>query len=152
MITPPRDEPDLLKDGKHYHAEVQQDWLGDDTIDGVVQTEVHIKKPSGRPGRIDVFVDTKDNLVVAIEIKSTQWDKITEKNVRRNVRKHIRQVWDYMESLMGPDNEGTPVAPALLYKYKPADPAKVEVIEALCEEFAVQVVWEEWGDGENRQR
>ncbi len=51
-----------------------------------------------------------------------------------------------MGTLMGPDNEGTPVAPALLYKHTPTDPVVKELIEDICDAESVQVVWQEDAD------
>ncbi|MFN8467928.1 MAG: hypothetical protein U0X20_20375 [Caldilineaceae bacterium] len=135
-------EPPILQKGKVFHHNIQVDWH--QRADGLVLTEVEITKPNGRKGRIDVLVDTEDNLVAVVEIKNTNWDPpMKDHRLEPNVRRHIRQVWDYMEAVMGPDNEGTPVSPALLYRHKPSDPARVQLIEELCDYFSVQVVWEE---------
>lgn len=141
MSNSPKPQLERMEEGKAFHHAIQNDWL--QHAEGVVRTEVEITKPSGRKGRIDVFVDTDDNLAVVVEAKSTNWDRIEFRNVRPNVLRHIRQVWDYLGAIMGPNNDGTPVSPALLYRNKPSDPVKVQLIDELCDQYSVQVAWQQ---------
>ena len=90
-------EPTQLKHGKAFHNEMQADWLK--TAEGLVSKEKAITKPSGRKGRIDIFVDDDgDNLVAVAEVKNSDWGKMTDSAVRRNARRQIKQIWDYIES------------------------------------------------------
>ena len=67
-------EPSQFKRGKAFHNEMQADWLR--TAEGLVSKEKAITKPSGRKGRIDIFVDDDgDNLVAVAEVKNSDWDK-----------------------------------------------------------------------------
>lgn len=78
--------------------------------EGEIDVEKHCIKPSRRRGRMDIHVQDEDEkkLVACVEIKASNWDKMTEKAVIGNVRRQIRQVWDYIESELERGNEVSP--------------------------------------------
>ena len=62
-------EPGRLRRGKAFHKEMQDDWKR--TAQGRIEPEKAITKPSGRKGRIDIFVhDVGDGLVAVAEVKA----------------------------------------------------------------------------------
>ncbi len=130
-------EPTQLHRGKAFHNEIQADWLK--TAEGLVSKEKGITKPTGRKGRIDIFVDDDgDNLVAVAEVKNSNWDKIAEKNIRRNVRRQIKQIWDYIDSQLSKKKD---VSPGVIFPKRPKDNQRLKLIEDMFEEEGIPVVW-----------
>jgi hypothetical protein len=98
-------EPERLRQGKAFHKKIQKDW--EKTAEGDVSVEKTVLRSpdrdggKGRMGRIDVHIDAGD-IVAVLEIKDSDWDRMTIKALRRNVRRQIRQVWKYIESQLHP--------------------------------------------------
>lgn len=130
-------EPGQLKRGKAFHKEVQTDWLN--TAEGKILTEKGITKPSGRKGRIDIFVDDDGTKMVAVaEVKASDWDKMTEKAVLRNVKRQVKQIWDYIDSQLADKKE---VCPGVIFPHMPKDKERMKLIEQLFEDEGIPVVW-----------
>jgi hypothetical protein len=111
-----RGEPRRLQRGKAFHLRLQADW--EKSAAGGITREMPVVKTNGRRGRIDVHAQSDGPLVAVVEINATEWDRMTVAAVRRNVARHARQVWDYVESQLAAANEGVArthlsVAPAL---------------------------------------
>lgn len=140
-------EPKALRRGRRFHRSVQADWL--EKAQGDVDVEKGITKPGGRRGRIDVFVDAGDALVAVAEIKASGWNRMTAGAVRRNVLRHARQVWDYIESQLA---EGKEVSPGVVFSKRPTSTRRLELIEALFEERGIAVVWQDESRDERRAR
>ena len=131
-------EPCQLKRGKAFHRKMQADWLS--TAEGRILIEKAITKPSGRKGRIDIFVDDDGNKLVAVaEVKASDWDKMTESAVRRNVRRQIKQIWDYIDSQLSEKKE---VSPGIIFPHHPKDKARMKQIEDMFEQEGIPVVWQ----------
>ena len=132
-------EPTQLRRGKAFHNEMQADWLK--TAEGLVSKEKTITKPTGRKGRIDIFVDDAgDKLVAIAEVKNSDWDKMTDSAVRRNVRRQIKQIWDYIDSQL---SEKKDVSPGVIFPKRPKDKERMKLIERLFEEEGIPVVWQD---------
>jgi hypothetical protein len=130
-------EPSQLKHGRAFHKEVQADWLN--TAEGRIRTEKGITKPSGRKGRIDIFVDDDGNKMVAVaEVKASDWDKMTEEAVLRNVKRQVKQIWDYIDSQLADRKE---VCPGVIFPHMPEDKERMKLIEQLFEDEGIPVVW-----------
>ncbi len=136
-------EPKQLRDGKAFHDKVQKDW--EETAEGKPVREKHIIKPSGRKGRIDIHVDVDDGLVAVVEIKNSDWDKMTLPAVRRNVRRQAKQVWDYIHSQLEGlgDDQSKDVSPGIVFPKRPSDGDRMMLIEELFEAEGIPVVWED---------
>jgi hypothetical protein len=141
-------QPEQLVHGKKFHKKIQTDWLK--TAEGRVVPERHVLKKSGRKGRVDVFVDDEnpDGSVAVVEIKASDWDKMTDIAVRRNVRRQIKQVWDYIDSqiIKGdfvPTGEKKDVCPGIIFPKRPKDPDRKRLIEELFLEEGIPVVWDD---------
>lgn len=150
-------EPSQLRRGRAFHKLIQDEWHKE--AEGSVEHEKHINKPNGRKGRVDVFVNDDDpkSPVAIVEIKATDWDKIAKKNLRRNVRRQIRQIWSYIESqiLNGKHvagGEGKDVCPGIIFPKRPKDKEKLELIERLFEEEGIPVAWHDETKEERKAR
>lgn len=136
-------EPERLRRGKAFHAKVQKDWLFN--AEGSPKVERSVTTLGDRRGRIDVYVDDNEGLVALVEIKYTDWDRMSPTAVRRNVRRQIRQIWRYAESQLkgfGPDNKSD-VCAGVVFPTRPSDSSRLEFIEGLFEEEGIAVVWED---------
>lgn len=146
MLRSKRNEPERLKRGKAFHREVQAEW--EQQAEGDVRSERRITKPSGRGGRVDIHVDDASDVAI-VELKATDWDRMTAEAVHRNVRRHARQIWEYIESQL---TEGRDVSPGVIFPHLPCDPERVCLIEGLFEEEGIQVIWRDETIEESRQR
>lgn len=141
-----RVEPEPLRRGKAFHRMIQEEWAR--KADGDVQSERTVLKPSGRRGRVDIFVDDDDpdGCIAIVEIKASDWDRMTDQAVKRNIRRQIRQVWGYIESqiLVGEyvsTGEHQSVSPGMVFPKRPNNPKRLELIEHLFNEEGIAVDW-----------
>jgi len=131
-------EPSQLKLGKAFHKRIQVEWFN--TAEGKILIEKRITKPTGCKGRIDIFVDDdSDKLVAVAEVKASDWDKMTDSAVRRNVRRQIKQIWDYIESQLKMKKD---VSPGIIFPKRPKDQERMRLIEEMFEEEGIPVVWQ----------
>ncbi len=139
-------EPKRLREGKAFHKKVQADWKA--SAEGKVKTEKTVKKKD-RTGRLDVFVsDTGSEVRAIVEIKHSDWDMMTPRAVRRNVKRQARQIWRYIE--LQPTLDG--ICPGIVFPKRPGDPERLELIEHLFEEEGIPVVWEDESPAERKAR
>ncbi len=101
-------EPKILKRGKIFQRIVQQDFE-EKTKGGGVFRESYIsfrnyKAVRKKHGRIDIFVRDKEDSIAILEIKATDWDKIKARNLRRNIYRHQKQLFDYVYKYLDVDN------------------------------------------------
>jgi len=139
-------EPEPLKRGKAFHKYIQAEWEAE--AEGDVFSERYVIKKTGRKGRVDVFVndDDPDGCIAIVEIKASDWDRMTEQAVRRNIRRQIRQVWGYVESQVDGENyvstgEHRSVSPGIIFPRKPKDVERTKMIEDLFTREGIVVVW-----------
>ena len=85
-----------------------------------------------------------------VEIKTSDWDRMLDKNVVRNVRRQIRQIWSYVEAQL--DLEGRQVCPGVIFPKLPSDLKRLNLIEEMFNEAGIQVVWHNERDDHLRQR
>lgn len=131
-------EPERLREGKRFHRLVQEEWL--ETAEGEVRPEKRVVKPGGRGGRVDILVDPAEEMVAVVEIKASDWDRMTEANVKRNVRRQARQIWAYIESQL---QDGKEVCPGVVFPRKPRLPGRLAQIETLFDAEGIPVVWQD---------
>ena len=134
-------EPEPLRRGKAFHKKVQADWH--ETAEGDVETEKTLRRLSGRRGRMDIFIGGDDSKAL-VEIKATDWDRMTDKNVRRNIRRQVRQVWSYIEAQ---PNEANGVCPGIIFPRAPRDPGRRKLVEDMFYEEGIVAVWQDEVDG-----
>jgi t-SNARE complex subunit (syntaxin) len=138
-------EPETLRGGKAFHKRVQDDWEKT-AKGGKIEKEhrIYLSQFSKTSkckmlGRLDLFVDEPGDFVSVIEIKSTDWDKGKEKNRKKLVSSHRRQVWKYIEEYL--DIQKVDVSPGIIYPHSPSAPGLKEMIENHLNEYGLQVVW-----------
>lgn len=132
-------EPTQLRRGKAFHKKMQAEWM--ETAEGKILIEKVITKPTGRKGRVDIFVnDNGDKLVAVAEVKASDWDKMTDSAVRRNVRRQIKQIWSYIESQLKMKKD---VSPGIIFPKCPKDQERMRLIEEMFKEEGVPVVWQD---------
>ena len=143
----PTNEPEQLRRGRLFHLKVQESWRRD--AEGMVTTEAGITKPSGRRGRVDVLVDAEEDDVAVIEIKASDWDVMSERAIRRNVRRHVNQILDYGESQVA---KGKTASISIIFPKRPSSPRRLRLVEDLFWELGVPVIWEDETKEERRAR
>ena len=131
-------EPSVLKKGKKFHREVQDNWKA--TAEGEICPEHSVTKLSGRRGRVDILVDPFESNVVIVEIKASDWDRMMDSNVRRNVRRQTKQVWSYIDSQT---KIGKEVYPGIIFPERPKTPKRLKLIESLFNKEGITVVWQD---------
>jgi hypothetical protein len=146
-MKPKSKEPKQLRRGKTFHKKIQKAWC--QTAGGDVTSEKPMVKRSGRGGRMDIFVKSDEGLVAIAEIKRSDWNKMKLDAVRRNVRRQVGQVWDYIESQLKAGND---VSPGVIFSKRPKDPHRMRLIEQLFEEEGISVVWEDESIQERKAR
>jgi hypothetical protein len=131
-------EPTPLRRGKAFHRRLQAEWRA--TADGQVSTEKSVRKASGALGRIDIHASSEGALVGVVEIKASDWNRMTDAGLRPNVLRHARQVWTYIDSQLA---DGKEVSPGIIYPAMPSSEARRDLIESLLEQQGIAVVWED---------
>lgn len=92
-----------------------------------------------KSGRIDIKIDEGLPFIAIIEMKATDWNRISRTNIRSTVQRHARQIWRYIDDYV--ENRGRDVCPSLVYERPPrSDRVKTE-IEGILNERFIQVVW-----------
>jgi hypothetical protein len=135
-----------LREGKAFHRKVQAEWEAE--AEGKVEVEKTVKKADAR-GRLDVFVsEDGSELRAIVEIKHSDWDRMTPRAVRRNVKRQARQIWKYIE--LQPTLDG--ICPGIVFPKRPSDPERLKLIEHLFEEEGIPVVWEDETTAERKAR
>jgi len=146
-MTGKRREPSALKRGKAFHKEVQSEW--ERTAKGKVRCEKGITKVDDSRGRIDIHVDAGDGLVAVVEVKSTNWTRMSDSQVRRTVCEYSRQIWEYIEHEL---EKNADVSPGIVLLGMPDDPERVTLIEELFGEECISAVWQDETMEEARAR
>lgn len=146
-MTSNQKEPEQLRRGKDFHKKIQENWRKD--AEGTVETEKFTIKPSGRKGRMDIFVRSDGNLVAVAEAKASNWDAMTPAAVKQSVSRHANQVWDYIESQL---ESGMEVSPGVIFPKRPKDADRLHLIEQSFEERGISVVWEDESMAERKNR
>jgi hypothetical protein len=70
---------------------------------GDARPEAPVTVGPGRRGRIDLLLEVDDGrrpLLIVVEIKNTDWDARAPHRIRRNLARHARQVWRYLDALL----------------------------------------------------
>jgi hypothetical protein len=138
-----------LATGRAFHNMVQSAFLTDLT-DATGFKERSWRFAAGGRGRVDLAVVTNDRekMLIIIEIKGTDWDKIRADRVRRNVQRHIRQLLAYLDTAISELEAGQweGVAGALLYPSRPASPQTLACIQAAADQQAIMLTWYDEAD------
>ncbi len=137
-------EPKQLRRDKEFHYEVQRDWT--QNAQGNVEIEKTIslnltatRLRRRRLGRLDIFLDEEGDYVAVVEIKATDWTRIPQRNVQRNLSAHRRQVWRYITKFL--DRDHREVCAGIIYRSAPSDQDLRRRIEEHLNGYGLQVVW-----------
>lgn len=131
-------EPVQLRRGKAFHKKIQTEWIND--AEGDVKIERGITKANGKKGRVDVLVNQNQPMVAIAEIKSTDWDALTDAALPQTIRRHVRQIWHYINSQL---SVGKDVCPGVILQKRPLKKERLKLIESLFNEEGIQVVWDD---------
>ena len=146
-----RNEPEQLHKGKKFHKNIQEDWIT--TAEGDVAVEREVIRKNEKKGRVDIYINDED-MVAVVEIKNSDWDLMTTKNLKRNIRRQIRQIWSYIESQIegiGKDDVKD-VCPGVIFPKRPENAETLNLIEELFNEEGIQVVWQDESLDERKAR
>jgi hypothetical protein len=135
---------DRLATGRAFHGTVQSAFLTD--LTGATGfRERGWRLAAGGRGRVDLAVvtDDREKMLVIIEIKGTDWNKIRTGRVKPNVQRHIRQLLAYLDTAISELEAGQweGVAGALLYPSRPASPETLACIQSAADEQAIMMTW-----------
>jgi hypothetical protein len=147
IMSTKNSEPKRLRRAKEFHKKIQKEWFNN--AEGEVTPEKSTIKPSGRKGRMDVFVRSDETLVAIAEIKTSDWNAMTLIAVRRNVKRQARQIWDYIESQL---ELGKDVSAGVIFPKRPQNHDRVNLIEQLFDKEGIPVVWEDESIAERKAR
>jgi hypothetical protein len=133
-----------LAKGRAFHDAVQSAFLTG-LANATGFRERCWRLTAGGRGRVDLAVvtDDREKMLIIIEIKGTDWDKIRPDRVKRNVQRHIRQLLAYLDTAIGELEAGQweGIAGALLYPSRPTSAESLACIEAAAAEQAIMVTW-----------
>ena len=140
-------EPKRLFRGKEFHKAVQSEWKKEAA--GDIAAEKSTIKLNGRRGRIDIYVSDENKPVAVVEIKCSDWDSMTPRAVKRNVKRYSRQIFDYVDAEMGQD---TIISISIIFSQRPESTERRDLVEDLFWNEGVPVVWQDESIEECRER
>ena len=88
-------------------------------------------------------------MVAVAEIKDSDWDAMTLKAVRRNVNRHAKQLFDYIDTQL---EKGLEVSLGIIFRKRPKDMERLQLVEDLFDEWGIPVVWEDESIEESKKR
>lgn len=137
-------EPEQLKRGKIFQKIVQKDFKNH-TINGEACKEKMIsfegqKDIKQKIGRMDILISELGDFVTILEIKATDWDKIKQKNIKKNLYRHQKQLFKYVEKFT--DVDKLDVCLGIIYPKPPRKKGLRQFIENYLEEnYCVPAYW-----------
>jgi hypothetical protein len=137
-------EPEQLKRGKKFQKIVQQDFE-QNSKNGKVIPEAFIsfkelKKIKQQSGRMDILIQELDDFVTIVEIKATNWDKIKPENIKRNLYRHQKQLFNYIDKFLEIDK--LDVCLGIVYPKPPQKKGLRQFIEKYLEDnYGVPAYW-----------
>jgi hypothetical protein len=138
-------EPEDLRQGKVFHRTIQDEWLSDTFGAALSEMPVELRSKLGdkRCGRIDVrMLDPDEPIAFVVEVKASNFDRMTDSAVRRNVGRNRLQVSRYGESLLEVASLGLEsVCLAIVYSTEPADSERREWIERYLAGYMTATYW-----------
>lgn len=138
-------EPLQLRRGKEFQKIVQADYKKNSKGGGVgIEEHVVFDKLENirqKSGRMDIIIhDESEDYVMIMEIKATNWDRIKPKNIKRNLYRHGKQLYNYIDQFMTIDN--MTVGLAMLYPEPPKKEGLRDFIEECAmEQYSFPVYW-----------
>ena len=131
-------EPAPLGRGKQFQREVQAAFADPEPGSSLTIFE-HAFVHKSRAGRVDIILREDGELLGALEIKATNWDRIKPKNVTKNLWSHQHQLMRYIDNFLDAEKES--VSPGIIYPKPPRDDALRKKIETYMEDRGIPVYW-----------
>lgn len=145
-----------LHRGRRFHQQVQTAFLLGLT-GASAHPEHHVRLTRVSRGRVDLHIvpDLAERYAVVIEIKSTDWDALAEHRIRPNLRAHIRQLQSYLDRYIHDLDPAAAVddlaatsggawdsvSGVLLYPRRPANTARLQLIDDLTSRQSIMLAW-----------
>lgn len=76
--------------------------------------------------------------------------KIKAENIRRNARRHIRQLWGYIDSQMRMSEAD--ICPGIIFSRKTRDIQRLHLVESISDSEGIQIVWHDEPIDDLRER
>ncbi|MCG8524761.1 MAG: PD-(D/E)XK nuclease family protein [Opitutales bacterium] len=127
--------------GKQFEVELKSEW--EKKQPGLVETQKSTQW-NGKNGRIDIFVDDGD-LMLVVEAKSTNWEKVRRKRIKEYARRHLRQLFRYADGVMHESRKKgdcLDVCVGISYPLEPSDPFIREELRRVFDEFGASLSFE----------
>jgi hypothetical protein len=137
-------EPEQLKRGKRFQKIVQQDFE-QNSKNGKVIPEAFVsfkelKEIKQKSGRMDILIKELGDFVTIVEIKATNWDNIKPENIKRNLYRHQKQLFNYIDKFLEIDK--LDVCLGIVYPKPPKKEGLKEFIEKYLEDnYGVPAYW-----------
>ena len=138
-------EPKILTRGKRFQEIVQNHFKAKVKNLSVFEEKnvsfEKMKSITSIRGRIDILIIEEGNdFLVIYEIKATDWDKIKIQNIKRNIYRHQKQIFKYIDTYSEIFDLWANLA--LLYPQPPKDKLKKKLIEEYSpNKYGVPVYW-----------
>ena len=136
-------QPKSLQRGKKFELLVKSDFGGQNRSKDVhfeATIPFDYKKDFKRKsGRADILITGTEDFVTVLEIKVTDWDKIKPKNVKKNLWRHQRQLFSYIDKFL--DFDKMDVCPGIIYPEPPRDVRLRNLVESYLENYGVPAYW-----------
>jgi len=138
------EEPVQLKRGKIFQKIVQEDFKLTSKNGAVLPEKPvsfeNMEKIKQRSGRMDILITELGDFVTILEIKATDWDNIKPKNIKKNLYRHQKQLFNYVDKFI--DIDKTDVCIGIIY---PEPPKKIGlrqfIDDYLDENYGVPAYW-----------
>lgn len=127
-----------IRAGRAFEKAERREWLPSKCGD---PDDARFEAPTilaRKRGRIDVRLEWR-GLVVLIELKATNWNRMKTHRVRPNALRHIRQLYRYVDGELERGTDG--ICHGIVYARAPQQIARRKFLEALFREHFVQLVW-----------
>jgi hypothetical protein len=137
-------EPEQLLRGKQFQEVVQRDFKRNNREGKAYAEETVSFEGLGQVkqnyGRMDILIAELGDFVTILEIKATDWDRIKPDKVKRNLYRHQRQLFMYVNKYVEIDE--VDVCLGLIYPKPPRTPGLRDLIEAtLMTNYGVPAYW-----------
>lgn len=121
--------------GRRFERRERHGWVGCES--GTPEFETPTKFQSRR-GRIDIRINETSEYVSIVELKATNWNRISAYAVRSTALRHARQVWRYASAELA---KGLDVCAGVIYERTPRCVSVRTTVERALNERFIQVVW-----------
>ena len=91
-----------------------------------------------RRGRIDIRLEWED-LIVLLELKSTDWNRLKPHRIRPTALRHIAQLYRYVDGEL--ENGNTGICHGIVYEHRPRLATRRQQLARIFSERCVQLVF-----------